>query len=433
MKAELTTIKSLLSSALKDQQSSPTKTPQRSIHSSSQRQQPSKARTRTSIIFNYKHPNIRSRSSTVVTPATPEGTTGCILSTQSQIADIAQSVRHLQAERRVLQSEVEAQLAETREQMLDFAKESLNRLLTAHLNATDPRIPVADDTAVFTSTPNNDNWPGNSTASFDTKPSQISNPSIHLTPFRANFPASKSAIVQLRESLTPRLQDLREVVEELRLDVTLRRVRPSRVHVERAVAESQEIAATTQKLQELLDSVRPDWKAGWEAELQQIVQEQGYLKESERCVGEVEEDCGEVIEVLSALMLVVEMFEDGRKGTGGGENREIAAARFKGVLSTEEIVEGYRAMLEEMKITVDGEGHSERRMRALQRAERLRRWEAAAKVEAGTLTTEFEKELRAVVNGVGGLKNTGGVERVEETRVVREQLMFKDLFASHGV
>jgi hypothetical protein len=262
--------------------------------------------------------------------------------------------------------------------------------------------------------------------------------------------------------LTTKLDALREVIEELRLDA----VTPSRAkrHIFpggeyddfshtpplllKALDEANHVTTLAKKVSEALELARPRWKQVWESELQAIVAEQAFLKDHDRIISEADEDLADIIKVLKALMTVVEMQErewEERKKMYGEDltlSEEISRS-FENVLSPEEIQDGYKTMLEEIKIIVEtSESNSERRLRyeivtfmcdflpkrvlhnrAVERAEKLRKWENSL-----VKVNEFEQELKETVDGKL-LKRTGGIEHIEKSRLNAQKQVWSTIFS----
>ena len=65
---------------------------------------------------------------------------------------------------------------------------------------------------------------------------------------------------------------------------------------------------------------------------------------------------------------------------------------------------------------------SERRLKALEKAERLRRWEVRKE------ENEFAAELRAVVEGCKLRKTEGGLEMLEKRRRMIDMKLFQSVF-----
>ncbi|KAJ3409098.1 Bud site selection protein 6 [Chytridiales sp. JEL 0842] len=251
--------------------------------------------------------------------------------------------------------------------------------------------------------------------------------------------AAKPRIQSQTETLTVKLDALREVVEELRLDAVsfarAKRYVTNPVNSEdgslqyplllKALEEANSINTLTKSLSESLDDARPQWKQVWEKELQNIVAEQAFLKDHERVVTQAETDLSEIINVIKALMMVVEIQEkemEERRAAGLVVSNDIARG-FENVLSPEEIKEGYQNLLLEMRMIVEStSASSERRLKAIERAEKLRKWEQTLKVN------EFEQELKAVVGG-GQLRKIGGVDHVENSRRQKERALWSTIFA----
>ncbi|KAF9322033.1 Bud site selection protein 6 [Podila horticola] len=215
------------------------------------------------------------------------------------------------------------------------------------------------------------------------------------------------------EDLTNKIENLQDVVEDMKLNVTQRRGRPSdtsMIFVDKQCAEiGQEIA----ELSDYIQTLRPSWKKTWEVELQTIVKEQMFLKEQEALLEDLKEDRGSLLQTLGNLRKLLEL-QLKSNATGLGVSREF---HFQPA-PVDEGFEGLKTVMEEVKLIAPD---SDKRLRAMAQMEKLRHIELSNRID------EFEEELTNFV-GESKLRKTGGAQEVERQRQQRDLENLKAMF-----
>ncbi|CAO3618538.1 unnamed protein product [Mucor fragilis] len=212
--------------------------------------------------------------------------------------------------------------------------------------------------------------------------------------------------------ITSRLEALQDTIDQLKLDVTQRRCRPSRNQLNQCQEESDRLKLEMNDLQARIKKFKPIWKKTWEVELQQIVKEQQFLKEQEALLVDLKDDHKAVLDVLDQLVKISEIQE--RKKQLGVEFRIAPPA--------EEGFEGMTSVMKEVSnIHVD---HSQR-VKALAQAESRRSKELSQRIDA------FERELTDFV-GLRKLKKTGGAQAVDKQRQEKDKAMMKQIFVNNS-
>lgn len=260
-------------------------------------------------------------------------------------------------------------------------------------------------------------------------------------PTERNFiVAGKSRLDTSSQEVLTTVEDLLDTVDDLKLDVIQRGVKPKPATM-KSIA--QDIAKATKGLEDLekyVETVKPSWKKTWESELQNIVDEQEFLNHQEGLIQDLREDHGALMEVFENISQVVklrgvqrgvmmggssadERLLDRNGGLGGGAMIPgVAALRPYHPPPPEEGHEGLSTVMLEVKSqAVD----HEKRLRALQAAERTRQREKAIK------TDEFESALKGFVDGKA-LRKTGGHEEAERVRQKRDKLTIQAMFGGGG-
>ncbi|KAF8968668.1 Bud site selection protein 6 [Entomortierella lignicola] len=212
------------------------------------------------------------------------------------------------------------------------------------------------------------------------------------------------------EDLTNKIEELQDVVEDMKINVTQRRGRPSDSSMAFVDKQCEEIGKEIEELSDYIQVLRPSWKKTWEVELQTIVKEQMFLKEQEALLEDLKDDRGSLVQTLGNLKKLLEL-----QIKNGGTTREFV---FQPIV--EEGFEGLKTVLEEVKMI---EPDSDKRLRAMAQMEKLRHIELSNRID------EFEEELTTFV-GASKLRKTGGALEVERQRQQRDLENLKAMFAS---
>lgn len=209
--------------------------------------------------------------------------------------------------------------------------------------------------------------------------------------------------------LLKKIDELQDIIDELKMDVTQRRAKPSDATVQHIKKESEEAEKELESLQQFVKTVKPMWKKTWEEELQMIVDEQKFLNHQEELIEDLNDDNKKLTEVFDKLLKVVEV-------------QSKSKPKEYYVKPKEEGFEGLKTVLQEVRgITPD----HERRLKALEQSEKMRERELANRID------EFEAELTDFV-AQNKLKKTGGAQEVERLRQKKNEDVLKELFKSNS-
>lgn len=245
-------------------------------------------------------------------------------------------------------------------------------------------------------------------------------------PTERNFiVAGKARLDASSQEVLTLVEDLQDVVDDLKLDVIQRGVKPKPATVKKISADIAKATGGLEDLERYVQTVKPSWKKTWEAELRDIVEEQEFLNHQEGLIADLREDHKALQEVYENIQQVVKLRSAGRP-TGGKYIPPLPEEGHEG-LST--------VMLEVRGQSID----HEKRLRALQAAERSRLREMSSR------TDEFQEELAGFVAGAppagaaveaaagpGGLRKTGGHLEVERIRSKRDKATLLAMFGGGG-
>lgn len=228
-------------------------------------------------------------------------------------------------------------------------------------------------------------------------------------PSRRSQDQVKEQLQVSSSAITTRLEELQDVVDEIKLDVTQRRCRPSKAQLTHCSEEADVLDKEIKELSKLISTAKPVWKKTWEEELQTILKEQQFIKDQESLVVDLEEDHATLMEVFRQLQKINDI-----QASAGPTKREFNVAP---------IPEGFEGMSSVMKEVSMIDVDSSRRLRALNQAEKMRQRELDTRID------EFEHELTSFVDSKK-LKRTGGAEEAERERQRKDQLMLKRLYSN---
>lgn len=204
-----------------------------------------------------------------------------------------------------------------------------------------------------------------------------------------------------------RLESLQDKIDQIKLDVTQKRCRPSKIQLNYCQQESNQLQVELNHLSTKLKTIKPVWKKTWETQLQQIVNEQQFFKEQELLLVDLKEDYQNVNEVLTQLNKIFEIHERKKKLNGGST-----------YLKKEEDGDGMSSVIKQVATI---EVNHSKRLEALNQAEQKRSKELSSRID------EFERELTNFV-GLNKLKSIGGPEAIEQKRQEKDISLIKQFF-----
>ena len=238
-------------------------------------------------------------------------------------------------------------------------------------------------------------------------------PSLDSSTGRVYVNAGKKSLGEDSEKIVNRVDDLQDIVEDLRKDVVTRGVRPLPRQLE-TVSKNISIATSDlKKMLEFLKREKPIWTKIWEKELQLVCTDRDLLTMQEDLAADLEDDLEKATQTF-ALVEQATKQQNLQSGQGGATNLR-AASRGLNAIATDQEVDPQKA-----KDGVLGEVRAlrpnhETRLEAIERAEKARQKELESRREG-----EFTKELGTFVEE-GKLKKSGGVEEAERLRKAKDE------------
>lgn len=225
---------------------------------------------------------------------------------------------------------------------------------------------------------------------------------------RAHVNSGKKVLLQDSEALVNRVDDLSDLVEDLRKDVVMRGVRPRPRQLEDV---SKDISVTVKeltKMKEFLKREKPIWTKIWEKELDLVCQERDELTQQEDLMADLHGD----LEDLSGVFKLVEEAtkqQNLQNGTPSGLRSTSRNLPIDPDIDPQRAKDG---VLGEVRAL---QPNHENRLEAIERAERARQRELESR-KGG----EFQREVEKFVEE-GKLKKTGGAEEVERLRKAKDE------------
>ena len=229
---------------------------------------------------------------------------------------------------------------------------------------------------------------------------------------RAYVEDGKKTLSADADSLVTRVDDLQDLVEELRKDVVLRGVRPLHRQTE---AVSKDLAQAKQELKRMSDYIKrekPKWKKVWEKELELVCDDQQFFNMQEELVSDLQDD----LDKASQTFTLVEQCTEQQVKTSRNVSRGFQPMTDE----TIDVASAKGNVLNEVRAL---RPNHENRLEAIERAERLRQKELEGRVP------EFKKELGKFVEE-GKLRKAGGVEEAERLRKARDEQILKETWES---
>ena len=230
---------------------------------------------------------------------------------------------------------------------------------------------------------------------------------------RAYVNSGKKSLGEESENIVNRVDDLQDIVEDLRKDVVMRGVRPLPRQLETVSKSISTATAELKKMQEFLRREKPIWTKIWEKELELVCNDRDLLTMQEELAADLEDD----LEKATQTFALVEQATKQQNLQSGQGNAVALRNTSKGLagISSDQVMDPMKA-----KDGVLGEVRAlrpnhETRLEAIERAEKARQKELETRREG-----EFTKELGSFVEE-GKLKKSGGVEEAERLRKAKDE------------
>jgi hypothetical protein len=244
---------------------------------------------------------------------------------------------------------------------------------------------------------------------------QAAIPDIEGGSGRSYVVAGKKSLSADSDHLVSTVDDLQDMVEDLRKDVVLRGVRPLPRQLEDAAKGIAQATMELKKMQEFLKRERPIWTKIWEKELQIVCNDREELTMQEDLATDLEDD----LQKATATFALVEEATKQQMADIPGSTTPRNISRGLNHVRAADPTLAKEGVLGEVRAL---RPNHETRLEAIERAERLRQKELENR-RGG----EFQKELGNFVEE-GKLKKAGGFEEVERARKLKDERIRKEVW-----
>lgn len=247
----------------------------------------------------------------------------------------------------------------------------------------------------------------------------VSVPSYEGDAGRSRINSGKKELADESERLVSRVDDLQDLVEDLRKDVVTRGVRPLPRQLETVGKDIGAVTNEMKKMQDFLKREKPIWTKIWEKELQLVCEERDQLTMQEDLAADLQDD----LEKASQTFALVEQatrqqsMQTPTDGAGGVTLR--STGRNLAIEPAADPLKAKDGVLGEVRAL---QPNHESRLEAIHRAEKARKKELETR-----RIGKFQKELGSFVEQ-GKLKKSGGVEEAERLRRIKDERMRKEVW-----
>ena len=228
---------------------------------------------------------------------------------------------------------------------------------------------------------------------------------------RAYVNAGKKSLAEDSEKIVDHVEDLQDIVEDLRKDVVTRGVRPLPRQLETVSKNISAATAELKKMQQYLKREKPVWTKIWEKELELVCTDRDLLTMQEDLAIDLEGDLDATIQTFTLVEQATK--QQNLQASQGGSVSLRATSR--GLNTIDHEVDPMRAKDDVLGEVRALKPNHETRLEAIERAEKARQRELETRREG-----EFTKELGSFVEE-GRLKKSGGVEEAERLRKAKDE------------
>ena len=238
-------------------------------------------------------------------------------------------------------------------------------------------------------------------------------PSMENSTGRSYVNTGKKTLAEDSEKIVNRVDDLQDIVEDLRKDVVTRGVRPLPRQLETVSKDISFATAELKKMQEYLKREKPIWTKIWEKELELVCTDRDLLTMQEELAADLEDDLEKATQTFA---LVEEATKQQNLQSSQGSNPTLrSTSRGLTSISIDQDVDPMKAKDGVLGAVRALRPNHETRLEAIERAEKARQKELENRREG-----EFKKELGNFVEE-GKLKRSGGFEEAERLRKAKDE------------
>lgn len=212
------------------------------------------------------------------------------------------------------------------------------------------------------------------------------------------------------ENLVIKLDDLQDIIEVLKLDITKRGAKPSHNQIQHITKEMKLTSSGLKELMDFMTSDKKNWTALWSKTLNSIVEDQQFFKAQEEILSLLEQDYQSATETFDLIVKCVDELEK-----GAAVSRPILPIPDPS-LSSEDATRMLFAEVANLN------PNHEERVEAIKKLERVREMEKVIMMK-----NDFQEELGEFVEGEK-LKSSGGIEEMERLRREKDATNLRTMF-----
>ncbi|EFY99306.1 actin interacting protein 3 [Metarhizium robertsii ARSEF 23] len=221
------------------------------------------------------------------------------------------------------------------------------------------------------------------------------------------------------DRLVGKVDDLQDLIEDLRKDVVHRGVRPLPRQLEEVAKDITNLTKELKKMEEYMANEKPIWTKIWEKELEDVCQGRDELRLMEDLMVDLKDDLDKASETFT---LVEQATKEQMKDNGTGASASTARQFSRGLSHLGNSLDQSAAkedMLGEVRAL---QPNHENRLEAIERAEKLRQKELE-----GRRGNAMLREIATYVQE-GKLKKSGGFEEVERSRKAKDERIRREVW-----
>jgi len=237
---------------------------------------------------------------------------------------------------------------------------------------------------------------------------------------RAYVTQGIEGLTKAQENLVEKVEEVQDLVEDLRKDVVTRGVRPLPRQLEQVAKDIADAAAEVKRMEASLAREKPLFGRIWKTELQQVCDDRDNIAEAEALIQDFKVDLESAEKTFRLVEEATRQQNLAATQTPPGtasliSPRSLSGGKAMAAFGIDQAVDPRKAkdnvLVEVQGLKIDHED----RMDAIQRAEKARQKELENRKEGA-----FKKELGNFVEE-GKLKKTGGVEEAERLRKFKDE------------
>ncbi|UNI16143.1 Bud site selection protein 6 [Purpureocillium takamizusanense] len=221
------------------------------------------------------------------------------------------------------------------------------------------------------------------------------------------------------DRLVAKVDDLQDLVEDLRKDVVHRGVRPLPRQLEGVAKDIGCLSKELKRMDEYMTSEKPIWTKIWEKELEDVCQGRDELRLMEDLLVDLRDDLEKANETFT---LVEQATKEQMKDNGTGASAGTARQFSKGLNNLGNSLDQNAAKEDVLGEVRALQPNHEDRLEAIERAEKLRQKELE-----GRRGNALQREIANFVEE-GKLKKSGGFEEVERSRKAKDDRIRREVW-----